>query len=111
PNVIEALIGGIYLDQGYPEAKRFVYKHFDIQGALTKIGDSNPIGKFQEEAVKRGYGKPEYREIDQWGPDHDKHFIQGLYLDGNKVAEGEGSTKKEANKKAAEIGLIIKGFS
>ncbi|MBW6517551.1 MAG: hypothetical protein K0A89_03510 [ANME-2 cluster archaeon] len=111
PNVIEALIGGIYLDQGYPEAKKFVYKYFDIKGALGKIGDSNPIGKFQEEAVKRGYNNPIYREIEQWGPDHDKHFKQGLYLDGNKVTEGEGSTKKEANKKAAEIGLIKMGFS
>jgi ribonuclease-3 len=110
-NVIEALIGSIYLDRGYTEAKKFVYNFFDIKGALDKIGDSNPIGKFQEEAVKRGYDNPEYREIDQSGPDHDKHFKQGLYLSGNKVAEGEGSTKKEANKKAAENGLIKMEFS
>ena len=109
--VIEALIGSIYLDRGYAEAKKFVYNFFDIKGALDKIGYVNPIGKFQEEAVKRGYDNPEYREIDQCGPDHDKHFKQGLYLNENKVAEGEGRTKKEANKRAAENGLIKMEFS
>jgi ribonuclease-3 len=110
-NVIEALIGSIYLDQGYAEAKNFVYHFFNIKGALDKIDDSNPIGKFQAEAVKRGYKNPEYRDIDQWGPDNDKHFKRGLYLNDNKVAEGEGSTKKEANKRAAQIGLIKMRFS
>lgn len=110
-NVIEALIGGIYLDQTYAEAKNFVIRFFDIGGALDKIGDSNPIGKFQEEAVKRGYKNPEYRDIEQWGPDHDKHFKQGLYLNDNKIAEGEGCTKKEANKRAAQSGLMKMGFS
>ena len=109
--VIEALIASIYLDRGYNEAKNFVYNFFDIKDALSKIGDSNPIGKFQEEAKKRGYNYPEYREIDEWGPDNDKHFKQGLYLNDNKVAEGEGTTKKEANKRAAENGLIKMGFS
>lgn len=110
-NVMEALIGGIYLDQGYMEARNFVYRFFDISGALYKIGDSNPVGKFQEEAVKRGYNNPKYIEIDQWGPDNNKHFKQGLYLNDNKVAEGEGRTKKEANKRAAQSGLIKMGFS
>lgn len=110
-NVIEALIGSIYHDRGYAEAKNFVYHFFDINGALDKIGDSNPIGKFQQEAVKRGYNNPEYRDVEQWGPDNDKHFKQGLYLNDNKVAEGEGRTKKEANKRAAENGLIKMGFS
>lgn len=109
--VIEALIGSIYLDRGYNEAKNFVYNFFDIKGALNKIGGSNPIGKFQEEAVKRGYNNPDYREIGEWGPDHDKHFKQGVYLNDNKVAEGEGTTKNEANKKAAENGLIKMDFS
>ena len=70
----------------------------------------DPKGKFQTEAEKRHHGKPGYRDIEEWGDVHDKHFKRELYLNNEKVAEGEGTTKEEADKKAAEKGLKKMGW-
>jgi ribonuclease-3 len=110
-DALEALIGAIFLDKKYGTAKQFVTTKFSryMELALRENLYNDPKGKFQEEAQKKGYEIPEYRDIDEWSPDNDKHFKRALFLGGEKVAEGTGTTKKEADKKAAENGLIKKG--
>lgn len=112
-NALEALIGAIFLDKGYEIAKKFVTDNFSLYSnpSLIERLNNNSKGKFQEEAQKRGYRIPDYKELDEWGHDHEKHFRIGLYLGDEKVAEGEGTSKKEAEKKAAENGLKAKGWN
>lgn len=100
--VIEALIGSIYVDRGYAEAKKFVYNFFDIEGALTKSVDSNPKGNLNEICDMNGWDLPEYKLIKEEGPDHKKNFTIGLNIGGKQVAIGNGQKIKSAEIDAAE---------
>lgn len=101
-DVIEALIAAIHLDQGYTEANDFVCEFFDIRGALGKIDGLNPKGKLSEICDKNGWNLPEYRLIDEQGPDHKKSFTVGLYVCGGQVSTGNGYKIKDAEADAAE---------
>jgi len=101
-DVIEALIAAIHLDQGYTEANDFVCEFFDIRGALGKIDGLNPKGKLSEICDKNGWNLPEYRLIDEQGPDHKKNFTIGLYICGEHVSTGTGHKIKYAEIDAAE---------
>ena len=106
-NALEAVIGAIYLDQGYNESKIFIEKYF-----LSKMNDileeklyQDPKSTFQEKAQDKVGVTPAYKVIREWGPDHDKHFLIGVFLGEEKIAEGEGISKQAAQRKAAENGL------
>ena len=101
-DVIEALIGAIYLDLGYAKAQKFVLKNFKINDALDKIEDSNPKGKLSEYCDEKGLSLPEYIPIKEEGPDHKKTFTVGLYIDGEQVSTGTGHKIKDAEADAAE---------
>jgi len=109
-NCLEAFIGALYLDQGIKKVKEFIEKNIlkKLKGILEekKYQDSKTI--FQEIAQKKVKITPVYKTIKEWGPDHSKHFIVGVYLGDELVAEGEGPSKQEAEKKAADNALIIK---
>jgi len=66
---------------------------------------------FQEKSQEINGITPTYSVIKEWGPDHDKHFIVGVFLGDEMIAEGEGSSKQEAQQKAAEEGLKVEGWS
>jgi len=109
-NALEAVIGAIYLDQGYDESKKFIEKYF-----ISKMDDiledklyQDPKSTFQEKAQDKIGLTPSYRVIREWGPDHDKHFLIGVFLGEEKIAEGEGISKQAAQRKAAENGLDAK---
>jgi ribonuclease III len=109
-NALEALIGAIYLDQGYKKAEKFIECYF-----LSKMNDilndklyQDAKSKFQEEAQEKVGVTPVYKVIKEWGPDHDKHFLIGVFLNDEKIAEGEGISKQAAQRKAAEEGLRVK---
>jgi ribonuclease-3 len=53
---------------------------------------------------------PSYRVTKEWGPDHDKRFVMGIYLGDKLVAEGEGDSKQDAQREAARKGLEVKGW-
>lgn len=111
-NALEAIIGAIYLDQGYDEAKKFVTENVIVN--LGKILKEelymDPKSRFQELAQEGVKITPSYRVMKEWGPDHDKHFTVGVYLDSELVAEGEGNSKQEAQREAAKKGLEAKGW-
>lgn len=100
-NVIEALIGGIFCDKGYIEAKKFVHKFFDIDGALGKIGTSNPKGDVKEICDTNRWGL-EYKLTSQSGADHKKLYGVELYIENEPVSTGSGLTIKKAEANAAE---------
>lgn len=112
-NAMEALIGTIFLDQGYQKAAEFIQK--EILAELPKIIKQklyrDPKSRFQEKAQDVAGITPSYEVIKEWGPDHAKNFVIGVYLDKELVAEGEGVSKQEAQEKAAEAGLKKKGWN
>ena len=111
-NVLEAVIGAIYLDQGYRKSKKFISDNVlcEMKNVLEEKLYQDPKSKFQEEAQEKVSMTPSYRVIKEWGPDHNKHFIIGVYLEDEKVAEGEGMSKQAAQRNAAENGLKAKGW-
>jgi len=102
-NSWEALIGAMYLDSGYKTTENFIKKYLMIKLAdIIKDGSyKDSKSKFQEEAQERVSITPVYRVLKEWGPDHAKHFRIGVYLNQEMVAEGEGSSKQEAEQDAA----------
>ena len=111
-NTFEALVGAIYLDQGYEAAKKFLLSYVmpQLGEVLEKKLYRDPKSLFQEEAQERVGITPTYEVMREWGPDHDKHFIVGIYLKSELVAEGEGPSKQAAQEAAARLGLHAKGW-
>lgn len=109
-NTFEALIGAIYLDQGYKASQNFIKKHLIIKlPEIIKKGlFKDAKSRFQEEAQERVNITPTYKVLKEWGPDHAKHFIVGAFLDKELIAKGEGSSKQEAEIEAAQNALKIK---
>ena len=111
-NAIEALIGAIYLDQGYEASDkfitRFVLKELDniIKNRLYRDAKS----LFQEEAQERVSITPTYEVLEEWGPDHARNFKIGVFLEKDMVGVGEGPSKQEAQQMAAEDALKKKGW-
>lgn len=111
-NATESLIGAIYLDRGYKAAKKFIEENIvkELPNILDQKLYQDPKSKFQEEAQEREGITPSYEVVKDWGPDHDKHFIVGVFLGNEKIAEGEGKSKQDAQRNAAEEGLKVKGW-
>lgn len=111
-NAFEALIGAIYLDRGYSVAHDFISR--SLMPKLEKVVEhklyQDPKSRFQEEAQERVSVTPTYEVIREWGPDHNKHFVVGIYLAGELVAEGEGPSKQAAQEAAARLALQTKGW-
>ena len=112
-NAFEALVGAIYLDQGYDTVKNFIdnvliKKH--LEDVLQNKLYQDPKSLFQEEAQERVGITPTYNVLREWGPDHDKHFIVGVFLGKELVAEGEGPSKQAGQEEAARFGLKAKGW-
>jgi len=111
-NAFEAIVGAIYLDSGYGLAQKFILNVLEnkIPEILEKKLYKDAKSLFQEEAQERVGVTPSYEVIKEWGPDHDKHFIVGVYLGKELVAEGEGASKQEAQQQAAHAGLKSKNW-
>jgi ribonuclease-3 len=106
-NAMEAIIGAIYLDQGYDPAKNFILENIviNLKEVLESKSYLDPKSHFQEVAQEKEGITPNYRVSSESGPDHDKKFVVGVYLGEEKVAEGEGCSKQEAQRNAAKAGL------
>lgn len=111
-NAFEAVVGAIYLDGGYPAAKEFLLACLlpELPRILAEQLYHDPKSRFQEAAQERLGITPTYQVITERGPDHAKQFTVGLYLGEELVAQGEGSSKREAQELAAAAGLKVKGW-
>src|SRR3989344_8741206 len=111
-NAIEALIGAIYIDQGYEVTSQFI-----TRWVLTKLPYILENGlyldaksRFQESAQEIMGITPTYKVLQEEGPDHIKSFKIGVCLGKDIVATGEGTSKQEAQTEAAEAAVKIKGW-
>jgi ribonuclease-3 len=109
-NTMEAIIGAIYLDQGYELSKYFISKN--LFHLIEKIIEDktwiDAKSKFQEKSQEKESVTPLYKTLKEEGPDHEKHFTVGVYLDKDLIATGEGNSKQEAEQAAARAGLAVK---
>jgi ribonuclease III len=109
-NTTEAVIGAIYLDGGWDNAKQFIDEFI-----LTELPDIlenklyiDPKSRFQEISQEKIGVTPTYEVHSESGPDHDKIFIIGVYIGEEMIAEGEGGSKQEAQVSAAGKAIKIK---
>lgn len=109
-NTFESFIGSLYLDQGHKACQKFIEKYLikELPRIIEKKLFRDAKSSFQEEAQERKGITPAYRVLEEWGPDHSKHFIIGVFLKEELAAKGEGSSKQEAEEKAAKNALEIK---
>jgi ribonuclease-3 len=111
-NAVEAVIGAIYLDQGYDAARDFILEH--VMSHLPEVFEqglhTDAKSRFQELAQEKTGTTPSYRVLKEWGPDHDRNFVAGVYLGAELVAEGTGNSKQEAQREAAKQALLAKGW-
>lgn len=101
-DLFEAIMGAIYLDIGYEGAKNFFFKHF-LEEVKQTIAHPHANWKalLQDYAQKKYQFPPLYEVLEESGPSHEKIFKIAVFINQEKVGEGEGSSKKEAQAKAA----------
>lgn len=112
-NAFEATIGAIYLEHGYKAADDFIRKNLleaELENILENKLFQDPKSLFQETAQDKMGITPSYRVLKESGPDHNKKFVMGVYLGKDKIAEGAGSSKHEAQVDAAVNALEAKNW-
>ncbi len=111
-NTFEAFIGALYLDQGYQKVKSFIKKNLMVK--LPEIIKNNLYknakSQLQELIQEKINITPIYKVLNEWGPDHCKHFTVGVFLENKLIGKGEGSSKQEGEIKAAKDALERKGW-
>ena len=106
-DLLEAIVGAIYIDGGWHAAERFLSFHFDEHfAAISETAPANAKAELQEFLAKQGKGLPEYRLHDTSGPAHDRLFTVGVYVEGHAFGEASGKTKREAEQRAAAKALL-----
>jgi len=114
-NTFEAFLGALYLEFGFDFCKKFVEKNLLslLPEILEKGMIENPKTKFQEIIQEKLKITPTYKILEEFGPEHSKTFIVGLYVGEKLISKGEGFSKQEAEENAAQKALKIieeKGF-
>lgn len=106
-NSFEAVVGALYLDQGYDTAKRFITESIlaTFEGILASGSWMDPKSHLQELAQSQDGATPQYKVINEDGPDHDKTFTVGVFVNGVLRGQGDGPSKQAGQQKAAEAAL------
>lgn len=107
-NAFEAVTGAIYLERGYDDAADFIAKH--ILSKLDAILESgswrDPKSHLQEVSQRIDGQTPQYRVLEEVGPDHDKVFTLGVFVADTLMGKGSGPSKQVAQQQAAKNALI-----
>ena len=103
----EAVIGAIYLDQGYDAAKDFISKHILVKiDAILEEGTWRDAKSYVQELAQKEDGvTPVYKTLHEEGPDHDKTFTVGIFVNDKLIGTGTGHSKQEAQTNAAREGV------
>ncbi len=111
-NAMEAIIGAVYLDRGWDVCKDFIERV--VLNHLKEILDKklyiDPKSRFQEAAQEQTGYTPTYKVHNEEGPDHAKTFTVGVYIEKEKIAEGTGTSKQEAQVDAAQKAIEVKSW-
>lgn len=106
-NSFEAVTGAIYLDKGYDVAKQFITKSIlsTFKDILETGSWMDPKSHLQEVAQSQDGHTPIYKVLNEEGPDHDKIFTVGVFVNGDLKGKGSGPSKQMGQQKAAEAAL------
>jgi ribonuclease III len=109
-NTFESFVGALYLDRGFKICQDFIGQYLikELPEIIEKGLYKDDKSRFQEEAQEVKGITPNYKVMEEWGPDHAKNFIVGVYLENELIAKGEGSSKQEAELAAATEAIKIK---
>lgn len=111
-NTYEAYVGAVYLDQGYGVAEEFIartlFGKIDMIVAKKLWRDAKSL--VQEKSQEYVGVTPSYKVVNESGPDHDKHFTIAIFFGDDRIAEGKGKSKQEAEQSAARNALETKGW-
>lgn len=108
-NSYEAVVGSLYLDQGYEAAEAFITKSIlsTFKGILESGSWMDPKSHLQELAQSHEGQTPIYKVMHEEGPDHDKIFTVGVFINSELRGKGEGPSKQTGQQKAAEAALLF----
>lgn len=111
-NAFEALLGALYLDQGYDAAEAFVATHLypKIDRVIAERAWQDAKSRFQELAQEKEGKTPRYQTLEESGPDHDKVFTVGAFVGDRQVSTGMGKSKQEAEQAAAQAAIAQGGW-
>ncbi len=103
-DALEAVIGAVYLDGGFEEARRLVLDLLGtrIEAAVAQPDEADHKSRLQEASVRLGRGVPRY-EVRGRGPDHDRRYLATVYVADQPLGTGEGRSKKDAEQASAEV--------
>ena len=106
-NTMEAVIGAMYLDQGYEVSAKFIERNIisDLENVIKNKLYKDAKSLFQERSQEKTGITPIYKVLNESGPDHDKIFEVGVYIGENLAGTGSGPSKQDAEQKAAEDAL------
>ncbi len=106
-NAFEAVIGAIYLERGYADAEVFIAKHILSKlDTILKSGSwRDPKSHLQELSQRMDSQTPQYRVLEEVGPDHDKVFTLGVYVGDKLMGKGTGPSKQAAQQQAAQAAI------
>lgn len=107
-NTFEALIGAIYLDQGFPQAIKFIHQNLlhQLPILLNQADIHDFKSQLQETWQKQFKSAPKYQLVNSFGPDHKKTFIVKVFLKGKLIGQGKGKSKQAAEQAAAKSAII-----
>ncbi|MEW5945912.1 MAG: ribonuclease III [bacterium] len=105
---LEALVGAVYVEKGYANARRFVEKLLgnEMEAVSTPEEVEDAKSALQETVQKQSRNLPKYKLVSETGPEHRKVFTVKVYVDGEECGKGSGYSKKEAERSAAEAALM-----
>ncbi len=106
-NTFEAVLGLIYLELGIDTCREYLKKNlfYKVQGIVDEHKYKDFKSGFQEAAQAKYGVTPSYRVIEDWGPDHNKTFKVGVFVNDKQLGVGEGSSKQRAEQSAAKNGM------
>jgi ribonuclease III len=106
-DAFEAIIGAIYMDGGFGEAKQFVERCLNraLAGGKLRTQDENFKSRLLEQVQASGFNAPRYNTVNEEGPDHDRTFTVEVTINGVSYGVGHGKNKKDAEQSAAEKAL------
>jgi ribonuclease-3 len=106
-NTFESILGALYLDQGLEACRQFVdkqilYKTDKIVDNRLDIDSKSKLQELAQEIIK---ATPQYQLVESDGPDHNRQFTMGVFIDAMEFGQGRGRSKQEAEQKAASSAL------
>lgn len=106
-DTLEAVVGALYLDQGFQAAEEFLREHLftTVDTILKERLYKDPKSELQERVQAQGKETPTYAVLSEKGPDHNKEFTVSVSVGGTMIAQGSGKSKQQAQQAAAQEAL------